>query len=86
MAKIILRKFSACFSSDVLNVICESLVTPSTSSAMSFPNSFSICSKVACVSSTVSCRSPVAMLGRSSRKISERLRDARRMDHVRFAT
>ena len=68
IATTILRKFSACFSSWVLPAVnCESLVTPSTSSAISAPNSSEISSLVARVSSMVSWRRPVTTEASSSR-------------------
>ncbi len=66
MATSILRKFSASFSSALLNLTWPSLVTPSTMPAMSLPNSSSISSMVASVSSTVSCRRPATTLASSS--------------------
>ena len=51
-----LRKFSACLVWSDCNSMRDSLVTPSTSRAISGPNSRSISSSVATVSSTVSCR------------------------------
>ena len=67
IATTILRKFSACFSSWVLAAVnCESLVTPSTSSAISSPKSSAISSLVASVSSMVSWSSPVTMDASSS--------------------
>jgi hypothetical protein len=67
IASSILRKFSACFSSRDVKLIWPIFVTPSTSVAISVPKSDSTWSSVASVSSTVSWRSPVAMLGTSSR-------------------
>ena len=52
--------FADCISS------CESLVTPSTRSAICAPNIFSISSRVASVSSIVSCSSPATMVAASS--------------------
>ena len=67
----ILRKFSACFSS--MLTACEdwkvpSLVTPSTRSRTSWPNSSRISSGLASVSSMVSWRRPETMLASSSFK------------------
>jgi len=67
IATTILRKFSACFSSWVFAALnWESLVTPSTRSAISSPNSPEISSRVASVSSMVSWRRPVTMEASSS--------------------
>ncbi len=67
IATTILRKFSACFSSWVLAALnCESLVTPSTSSAISGPKSAEISSAVARVSSMVSWSNPVTTEASSS--------------------
>ena len=66
MARIILRKFSACRSSWLAKVILDSLVSPSTRTATSFPKFSSICLSVARVSSTVSCRIPVTIDAASS--------------------
>ena len=68
IARSILRKFSACFSSREVTLSWPIFVTPSTSPAISSPKSSSSCGSVASVSSTVSWRSPVAMLGTSSRR------------------
>ena len=68
IATTILRKFSAWRSSFEVKLIFESLVTPSTSSATSTPNSFSMSSVVASVSSTTSWRSPAQTLAASSRR------------------
>lgn len=66
MAMIILRKFSACFSSRLVKLTRLNLVTPSTRTAISSPKADSISGRVARVSSTVSWSSPQMMLGRSS--------------------
>ncbi len=68
IAMIILRKFSAWRSARLLKLICPILVTPSTSVAISPPKMLCTCSSVVSVSSTVSCRRPVATLGTSRRR------------------
>src|SRR5438094_650671 len=66
IARSILRKFSACRSSLDENGIAPSLVTPSTTCAMSLPNRSWIRSIGVCVSSTMSCSSPAATATTSS--------------------
>ena len=61
-----LRKFSACLVWSDCSSIRDSLVTPSTSRAISGPNTRSMSSSVATVSSTVSCSSPVTIEALSS--------------------
>ena len=68
IATTILRKFSACRSSFEVKLILESFVTPSTSSAISAPNSFLMSFDVARVSSTTSCNSPAHTLAVSRRR------------------
>jgi hypothetical protein len=90
MAMIIFRKFSACFSSVVRKVIFESFVTPSTSSATSFPNSFSIVSRVTPVSSNAGVFDGVVKEARHDRReievhLGERERDLGGVDDVGIA-
>src|SRR6266850_2325304 len=69
IATSILRKFSACFSSTLTaweDWKVPSLVTPSTRSSTSWPNSSRISSGLARVSSMVSCKRPETMLASSS--------------------
>ena len=66
IASSILRKFSAWRSSLDENGIAPSFVTPSTTWAMSAPNSSLIRSIGVCVSSTMSWRSPEATATTSS--------------------
>ena len=68
MATSILRKFSAWRSSLDAKLILESFVTPSTRNATSCPNSRSMSSVVASVSSTTSCRRPAQTLAVSRRR------------------
>ncbi len=67
MARIILRKFSACSASRPPKVIRLIFVSPSTRKATSLPKASSICWGVARVSSTVSWSSPVTTVEQSSR-------------------
>ena len=85
IATTILRKFSACRSSFEVKLICESLVTPSTSKATSPPNSRSMSSIVASVSSTTSCRKPGADARGVEAELGDDPGDGRRMDEVRIA-
>ena len=67
MASTSLRRFSASLVVSDWTSRRESLVTPSTSLAMSSPNSRVISSRVASVSSSVSCSRPVTIDEVSSR-------------------
>ena len=67
IATTILRKFSACRSSFEVKLILPSLVTPSTSDAISPPNSRSMSFVVASVSSTTSWSKPAHTLAVSRR-------------------
>ncbi len=66
IASSILRKFSACRCSLDENGIAPSLVTPSTTCAMSWPNTSRMRSMLVSVSSTTSCSSPAATATTSS--------------------
>ena len=66
VAKINFLKFSAFELKFAVFSKTEILVTPSTKSATSFPNSFLIVSYVATVSSIVSCSSPVEIVALSN--------------------
>ncbi len=66
VAKINFLKFSATVNSLFLLSNLDSLVTPSTKSAISTPNFFLTSSKVALVSSMVSCSKAVVMVGPSN--------------------
>ncbi len=72
MAMNSLRKFSACLDWVLDSSRLVSLVTPSTSSAISAPNMPTTSSLVDRVSSIVSCSSAVTMVA-SSRRISVRM-------------
>ncbi len=67
IASSILRKFSACRSSRVVQGIWPSLVTPSTRNWISVPKRRPMSSAVALVSSTQSCSRPAQTDGTSSR-------------------
>jgi hypothetical protein len=67
IASSILRKFSACASSRVVNSIWSSFETPSTMSATGLPNEDSISALVTVVSSVTSCSSAAARPCASSR-------------------
>ena len=85
IAMIILRKFSACFSSRLEKVIFETLVTPSTSRATSGPNSPCTSSSEAPVSSTTSCKQAGDDRGHVEPELRDYQRDVERMDYVRLA-
>ncbi len=85
MATSILRKFSACRSSLEAKLILESLVTPSTRKATSWPNSRSMSVVVASVSSTTSWRSPAHTLAVSSLRLVMTPGHARRVGEVGVA-
>ena len=61
-----LRRFSACLASRETSSSRFSLVRPSTSAPISWPNSWSISARVASVSSIVSCSSAATMVASSS--------------------
>ena len=83
IATIILRTVSACALSPYLTL--SSLVTPSTSIAISSPNASRSSSSVYSVSSTVSCRSAAAIVFGTDAEVGEDLGDGDRMRDVRLA-
>ena len=85
MARIILRKLSACCSSLERNCARLNFVTPSTMCAISLPKYFSISSIVVALSSTTSCSNPDRDGLGIELHIAKNRSDFQRMNQIRLA-
>ena len=82
IASSILRRFSAWRSSLDENGMAPSLVTPSTTWAISWPNSSAMRSGVTSVSSTTSCSSPAQIGHDVQLHVREEVRNLKRMNEI----